>query len=337
MMALGGYRLRPFQTGDEAACVALWTACDLVVWYNDPAADIALFRSSENADVLLAERDGEIIGSICVGHDGHRGWMYYLAVARAYRRQGIGRRLVRAAEDWAKSRGIRKIELMVRPDKEAVRAFYEALGYALAPVSVFARWLEDIGTAPASKDAKPTLVAEDGMIETVITYLEMRARPSLPPVPPPRSSKIALLRADAPTTSFYRYLYDTVGEPWLWWERRLTSEDELAAILADDRVDIYVLYADGMPAGFAELDRRRSKDVELAYFGLMPNFIGRGFGPYLLYSAIEIAWTHEPQRLCVNTCTFDHPKALALYQSMGFQPYAQERKTIIDPRLTGVL
>ena len=107
--------------------------------------------------------------------------------------------------------------------------------------------------------------------------------------------------------------------------------------IEDEAVEIYVLYADGAPAGFAELDRRSRGEIELAYFGMMPFFIGRGLGRYLLAWAIERAWSYEPERLAVNTCTLDHPKALPLYQQLGFKPYKQEHRVIDDPRVTGVI
>jgi GNAT superfamily N-acetyltransferase len=111
----------------------------------------------------------------------------------------------------------------------------------------------------------------------------------------------------------------------------------LSAIIRDDRVEIYVLYVDGVPAGFAELDRREAEEIELAYFGLMPDFVGRGLGRFLLTWAIDTAWSHEPERLWVNTNSLDHPKALALYQRCGFRPYKQEPKLFDDPRITGLI
>ena len=155
-------------------------------------------------------------------------------------------------------------------------------------------------------------------LEVTITYLEMTAPPTRPTVPIPTLGKMALLRAERPTVSFYRYLYDTVGERWLWWDRRRLDDAALAAIIQDPLVEIYVLYVDGVPAGYAEVDRRKPDEIELAYFGLLPEFIGRGLGPFLLNWAIDTAWFHHPKRVWVNTCTLDHPKALQIYQRAGF-------------------
>ncbi len=173
-------------------------------------------------------------------------------------------------------------------------------------------------------------------LEFVITYLEMTSRPKLA-VMTPTGMKLALLRAEQPTISYYRYLYNTVGEPWLWWERRALSDGDLRRTLDDNRVEVYVLYVGGVPAGFAELDRRNPPDIDLAFFGLMPEFIGRGLGQYFLNTVIGLAWTYKPHRLTVNTCNYDHPKAVQTYQRAGFTPFDQKRRDVADPRQTGLL
>ncbi len=175
--------------------------------------------------------------------------------------------------------------------------------------------------------------AEPATLDIVVTCLEMLKPPTRPTVPVPPVGKIALLRAERPTVSYYRYLYNTVGERWLWWERRQLTDAELERIIHDPLVEIYVLHVDGVPAGYAELDRRKQDEVELAYFGLIPQFIGRKLGPFLLNWAVDTAWVPKPKRLWVNTNNLDHPKALQIYQKAGFVPYRQERKTIPNPRL----
>lgn len=178
-----------------------------------------------------------------------------------------------------------------------------------------------------------------GKLEVTVTHLEMRQRPRKTRMPPAGDRKLALLRAEQPPLHFYRYLYETVGKPWLWYERRVMSDDALAAIVHDPRVEIRVLYVDGCPAGFVELDARRLPDIELAYCGLVPEFIGQGLGLYLIDAAVERAWAYEPQpeRVWVHTCTLDHPRALLAYQHAGFQPYATETSVIDDPRETGAM
>jgi GNAT superfamily N-acetyltransferase len=175
-----------------------------------------------------------------------------------------------------------------------------------------------------------------GKLSDVITYLEMTERPVRPPGPAP-ADKLALIRAERCTVSYYRYLYEAVGEKWLWFERRVWSDEKLASAIQRPEIEISVLYAGGVPAGYFELDRSTPEEVELAYFGLVADFIGRGFGGYLLNAAIDSAWQGGPKRVWVHTCTYDHPRALGVYQRAGFTVYRREPVVFDDPRLTGAL
>lgn len=168
-------------------------------------------------------------------------------------------------------------------------------------------------------------------IEITITKLEMTSRPSLRPMLPHGhdNGRVMLLKLKQPPIHFYRYLYETVGKNHVWVERRRQSDETLAQTLHHEKVDIYVLYCDGAPAGYFELDFRKPPNAELAYFGLFPEFIGRGLGNFLLATAIETAWSKPIERLWVHTNTLDHQRALPLYQRLGFAPYAQERTHII--------
>jgi ribosomal protein S18 acetylase RimI-like enzyme len=127
---------------DIESVVALWTRCGLVREWNDPRADIALARTSPNAAILVARLDGAIVGAVMVGHDGHRGWFYYLGIDPAMQGRGYGRLITEAGERWLSARGVAKVMLMVRPDNAAVHAFYESLGYFDQPRTVFAKWLD---------------------------------------------------------------------------------------------------------------------------------------------------------------------------------------------------
>ena len=191
---------------------------------------------------------------------------------------------------------------------------------------------------PLGRRAAPVLPAgriPKGKLAMVVTFLEMTHPPKNPALH--RSDKLVLLRAERPTASFYRYLYNTVGDPWLWYERRLMRDEELLRVVHDPKVEVYVLYVAGVPAGFAELDRRREDEVEVAYFGLIPEFVGRGIGPPLLDWVIDKAWSRRIRRVRVHTCNHDHPKALAMYQRAGFVPYDQESSLIDDPRAAGAM
>ncbi|MFC7332003.1 GNAT family N-acetyltransferase [Rhodocista pekingensis] len=176
-----------------------------------------------------------------------------------------------------------------------------------------------------------------GKLRTIVTFLEMAEAPR-PRHRPPPFERMALLRAEGCTVSFYRYLYATVGEPWLWHTRRRLSDDALRAIIQDEKVEVFVPYVAGVPAGYVELDRRKAGQVDIAYLGLIPEFIGHGLGPWLLDWAIEAGWNGAGvTRMAVNTCTFDHPKALLMYQRAGFVPLRQEERLEDDPRLEGVM
>jgi GNAT superfamily N-acetyltransferase len=175
------------------------------------------------------------------------------------------------------------------------------------------------------------------VLDDTITYLEMRARPGGRRVPAPLD-KLALMRAEPCTVSFYRYIYDAVGGPWLWFERRLVDDVSLAELLAEPTLEIFVLYVGGVPAGFFELDTAATRETKLCYFGLAPDFIGRGLGPYMLRAAIDRAWSARPiDRFWLHTSTYDHPKALQTYQKAGFVVYARRPVAFEDPRRLGVV
>ena len=138
--------IAPIEDADIAAVIALWQRCGLTRSWNDPAADIALARKSPNAAVLAGRDGSTIVASALVGHDGHRGWVYYVAVDPDRRHNGYGRLIMEAAEGWLRGRGIEKMQLMVRPDNSQVQAFYASLGYLEQERIVYAKWLD--GRAP---------------------------------------------------------------------------------------------------------------------------------------------------------------------------------------------
>jgi len=191
-----------------------------------------------------------------------------------------------------------------------------------------------MGPAPGPAGGARRLTG--GVLDVTVTYLEMGQAPDTPPGPAPFPD-LALGRVARPSVEGYRFLYDKVGAPWLWHERRRLSDQALVRLLADPRLEILVLANAGRVAGFAELDRRLPPDCKLAYFGLIPNYIGRGLGRWLLAEAIARAWAGRPRRLLVNTCTFDHPAALPLYRRAGFTVVEEVERRIRDPRASGLL
>lgn len=160
-----------------------------------------------------------------------------------------------------------------------------------------------------------------------ITHLEMTARPAHR-ILPPTGPKLAQMRAEAMPLHFYRYLYEQVGRPHHWLLRRAMTDEELAAVIHSAETEIEVLYVDGAPAGFWELDlSRRPGHVEISYFGLIADFQGRGLSKFFLSSAIFAGWAHDPSRLTIHTNSLDSPRALVLYQRLGFQAtgWSEER------------
>lgn len=180
-----------------------------------------------------------------------------------------------------------------------------------------------------------------GWLEATVTYLEMVTPPSRPPVAARHGVEVRCARR--PTASFFRYLYDTIGDDWTWTGRRLMGDTALLAAIHDPLVEVNVLWVDGVPAGLAEINHRGPPDIELGLFGLIPDFVGRGLGGFFLNWAIDRAWSARPRRFWLHTCDLDHPNALPVYQKAGFAAYDRQgvREAILhgmpSPRRSGEL
>jgi ribosomal protein S18 acetylase RimI-like enzyme len=137
------------EDSDIPAVVRLWKRAGLVREWNDPSGDIALARKESNSTILLGrDADGALVASLLVGHDGHRGWVYYVSVDPDHRSRDYGRQIMNAAEDWLRERGIMKLQLMVRGDNAQVHAFYESIGYYDQKRVTFAKWLDGRDPTP---------------------------------------------------------------------------------------------------------------------------------------------------------------------------------------------
>jgi ribosomal protein S18 acetylase RimI-like enzyme len=134
--------IAPIADADVAAVAALWQRCELTRPWNDPASDIAFARKGPNSAVLVGHEANAIVASVMVGHDGHRGWVYYVAVDPDHRQKKYGRVVMDAAENWLRERGIEKLMLLVRSDNTAVKTFYEQLGYDAQERVIYAKWLD---------------------------------------------------------------------------------------------------------------------------------------------------------------------------------------------------
>jgi hypothetical protein len=127
---------------DVEDVVKLWERCGLTRPWNDPCSDIARARRGPASSVLVGRSAGFIAATAMVGHDGHRGWVYYVAVEPSLQKSGYGRAIMEAAEDWLRQQCIPKLQLLVRTDNASARGFYEALGFSVQEVTVHARWID---------------------------------------------------------------------------------------------------------------------------------------------------------------------------------------------------
>lgn len=160
--------------------------------------------------------------------------------------------------------------------------------------------------------------SDNKTITTRITFLELTEQLNYT-VPVPSGVRLAMMRVSDIPLHFYRYLYTQVGKGYNWWLRADLADQELVELVHNDATEIHVLYVNGAPAGFCELSLKGMPEhVELVYFGLIGDFHGRGLSRFFLHEALSAAWLHEPKKVTLQTCTLDSPKALQLYQRMGF-------------------
>jgi len=160
-------------------------------------------------------------------------------------------------------------------------------------------------------------------LEVLRTYLEMTERDALRQVRSPEPHA-RVERVTGCPASFFRYLYEEVGRNYHWVDHLGWTDDEWRARLASPAVSLFLLTVAGAPGGYFELERHPDDSVEIAYFGLLPEFLGRGLGKYLLSQATEAAWALGPSRVWLHTCTLDDPAALPNYVARGFRAFKTE-------------
>lgn len=159
-------------------------------------------------------------------------------------------------------------------------------------------------------------------------YLEMSEPPLAGDGLP--SQVYTLMECVQAQPQFNRFLYSLVGEAWDWTERLSWTDEQWDVLVGSPDLRTWVAYADGIVVGYFEL-RKEGDDVEILYFGLSPQFIGKGFGSTLLNDAITKAWDwSSPNRVWVHTCSLDHPAALNNYQRRGFKLYKTEEEQTED-------
>ena len=160
-------------------------------------------------------------------------------------------------------------------------------------------------------------------LAVIRTYLQMLSpgdlSPAREPAPGPRIERIG-----GCPPSFFRYLYTEVGRAYHWTDRLGWTDAEIAAYLGDGKVTLHVLYVDHAPAGYYELRAHDDDSMEIAYFGLLAEYTGRGLGGWMLTRAVQDAWARGASRVWLHTCTLDHASALPNYRKRGFQPFKTE-------------
>jgi GNAT superfamily N-acetyltransferase len=177
-----------------------------------------------------------------------------------------------------------------------------------------------------------------GKIASVVTFLEMRERPPLASSPSlVQQNNVRLRPVRTPNLNWYRALYRRAGAPWLWFSRLEMSDDQLAAVLNRSTNELLIAEHAGNDVGMAELDRSQPPNVEITFFGLFAEAIGKRLGRPFMTAVLELAWDHSAARVWLHTCNLDAPAALSFYMKCGFRPYKQAIEVADDPRIRGIL
>jgi len=173
-----------------------------------------------------------------------------------------------------------------------------------------------------------------GKLASIVTYVEMRERPAPADV---SSSGVHLRRIQNPTLDWYRALFRRAGSQWLWFSRLELTDVQLAKVLQDPNIELFLAEREGNEIGMAELDRSQSPDVEITSFALFSEAIGKGMGRAFMRQLLDQAWKFSAARVWLHTCNLDGPAALTFYMKCGFKPYKRAIEVADDPRLRGVL
>jgi GNAT superfamily N-acetyltransferase len=166
--------------------------------------------------------------------------------------------------------------------------------------------------------------------EVTTWYLEMLAAEQSRAAARP-TDQACVVRAEIPSPELSRFLYTAVGGAWYWIDRLSWDFRRWQAYLERSEVETWLLLVSGTPAGYVELEAQPDDNVEIAYFGLLPRFVGQGLGGYLLSVGVERAWARGARRVWVHTCGLDGPHALANYEARGFRVYDRQTSLVDLP------
>jgi GNAT superfamily N-acetyltransferase len=167
-----------------------------------------------------------------------------------------------------------------------------------------------------------------------VTFLEMRERPSRASLTP---NRVSLRSVQTPDLNWYRALYRRAGAPWLWFSRLEMTDEQLAAVLNRSTNELFIAEHKGSEIGMVELDRSQPPDVEITFFGLFSEAIGKRLGRPFMTATLGRAWNDSVRRVWLHTCNLDAPAALSFYVKCGFSPYKQAIEVADDPRVCGIL
>lgn len=184
-----------------------------------------------------------------------------------------------------------------------------------------------------SDDGPITMDVPQGHIADVITHLEMNVRPKIE-IP---DSTLSIVDWPTPEPEKYLKLFRAVGERWLWLSRILMEPKELTAILHDEQNHVFKICSGDSPVGLLELDFSQTGECEIGFFGLIPDYNGKGHGSWLMAETLNRAWRADINRVWLHTCTLDSPFALGFYNKSGFKAFKREVSMGRDPRLMGLL
>lgn len=171
-----------------------------------------------------------------------------------------------------------------------------------------------------------------GKIAAVVTYLEMLERSA-----DASDSSVRLKKVENPDLNWYREIFRRAGEQWLWWSRLEMDDPQLSGVLNAPTTELFIAESDQGEIGMAELDRAKPGEVEIAFFGLFAEALGKGLGRPFMTALLEQAWTASTSRVWVHTSTLDSPAALPFYLKCGFRAYKRAIEVADDPRLRGIL
>lgn len=162
-------------------------------------------------------------------------------------------------------------------------------------------------------------------LEVTTTSLEMLSPAAFKAKPPPQDN-VVVKKVEIPTPVINHFFFVNVGRPWRWYSRLNWTLNDWKNLVEKESISTWIGYLKGSPFGYIELDHQGAS-VEVAFFGLLPQYIGMGLGGFLLSEAIRLAWMLGPKRVWVHTCTLDHRYALDNYQARGFSIYKKETAT----------